>query len=71
MLAIISALCECVKSFRRVVGTMGSSVNALANEYLKELATVDEPVETVSVLRLTPTAPLLQMGGRQLKRRQG
>ena len=34
------------------MGTVGSSVNALANEYLKELATVDEPVETVSVLWL-------------------
>ena len=34
------------------MGTVGSAVNALANEYLKELATVDEPVETVSVLWL-------------------
>ena len=52
MLAIFRVLCECVKSFRLVVGTVGSSVNALAKDYLKELATVDKPVDTVSLLWL-------------------
>ena len=70
MLAIISTLCACVKSFRRAVRAVKSSVEAVVNEYLKGPDTIDEPVETVSVLQLMLTASLLCEGWRQRKRHQ-